>query len=149
MGCPESLTFLKQIEERLKQIFDSLQKMPDGFQEDWLRFKIENVGEVMVSTQLNDMATANEYVFKDVEVAFSGTVAADAYLDVNRTNTNTAGARLGGRYYSTLSALHWDANTNGNTGTVLTSKPFLQLSAGTGMVAQTVYCTVHYFYKNK
>lgn len=55
MGCPESLAVLKQIEERLKQIYDSLQKMPDGFQEDWLRFKIENVGEAMVSTQLNDM----------------------------------------------------------------------------------------------
>ncbi len=150
MGCPESLTVLKQIEERLKQIYDSLQKVPEGFTEDWIRFEIANVGEAMVSTNLNAyMKTANEYIMKDVEILFSGSVAYDAYMDLNRTSTKNVATEIGGRYYGTLSALHWDANTNGNAGTILNIPPWLQLSAGTGMVAQPVVVNVHYFYKNK
>jgi hypothetical protein len=127
---------------------ESIRQVPPGFKEDIIRFSVANVSEVMVATQMTGMQTATSYLLKDVEVYFSGTALADAYLDVNTAATDVAATKLAGRYYQTGSFIHFDGEGNGIINGNLSAKPYLQLSAGVGSAAQTVYCTVHYYYYN-
>jgi hypothetical protein len=91
------------------------------------------------------MKTASFYIIKDIEVVFPDP-AVDAYLDMNTVATDVAATKIGGRYYQTLSSIHWDGNRNGILDAPLTTKPWVQLAAGTGKSSQTVLCTLHYYY---
>jgi len=157
MGCPASLAALQNIESNTSQSLEELKKSnislladivgADRYKEDLIRFSIANVGATMVATQITDMITGMNYIIKDVEVYFSGTPTADAYIDLSTAALSGAGAQIAGRWYQTGSFIHLDGNSNGHFGNALTTKPYIHLSAGSGSSAQTVYVNVHYYYK--
>ncbi len=136
-------SFLSTIAGYLLGIHD---KIPTGYKEDIIMFTVASVGEVMVATQLS-LQTGTEYIMKDIEVYFSGTTQADAYLKLNTAATDVAATRIASRYYQTGSFIHLDGNANGIIGAVLSAAPYLHLSAGVASVAQTVYVTIKYYYK--
>lgn len=157
MGCPASLAALQNIEANIAKVLEELQKSntslladivgAERYKEDMIRFSVANVGDTMVSTQLTDMITGTNYIVKDLEVYFSGTPTADATLDLSTSSVAGAGAQIAGRWYQTGSFIHLDGNSNGHLGNALSTKPYLHLCAGTGSIAQTVYCTLRYYYK--
>ncbi len=125
---------------------DSTQ-IPPGYSEDVKKFSVANVGATAVSQQLTEMMNANYYIIKEIRFYFSGTAIADAYFHVGAQSVDGAGARFIEGYYGEGSFCILAGNRNGKYGKVLTSKPHVFLSAGTGSAAQTVYGSVRYFYK--
>ncbi len=124
--------------------------VPLGYKEAWIEFLVTNVGETMVATQLTPanvgVPAFSKVIYKDIEIMFEGTVMPGAYLKLNTVATDVPATKLGGRYYGTLSALHFDGKLNGQINAELTEAAYLQLSAGVGSLQQTVECTLHIYY---
>ena len=126
---------------------EMMRQVPPGYKEAWVRFLVADVGATMVATQMDDLPDGTAWILKDVEIMFRGTVGTGPYLDINTVATKVAATEIGGRYYQTLSALHWDGDANGPINGDLTAKPYLQLCAGVGAEAQVVEVTAHCYYK--
>ena len=157
MGCPESLAALQQMRNSLLKLeeemtkYDShdlpgntLNKIPDGWQEDIKRFSVANVDATDVTAQLTGMESAKYYIIKEIRHYASGTVAADAAHSLKDTDTNIVFMQ---GYYNEGSFSMLTGNKNGLIGHPLKSKPIVTLNSGTGMIAQTWYGSIKYYFR--
>lgn len=144
---------LLKLEDLVKpDIIDSpgntLDKIPDGWTEDIKRFTVgdgvADVAAVDVDKQLTEMATANQYIIKEVYFYASGTFAADATHSIKDTESKTVFAQ---GYHAAGSFYMITGNRNGIIGKPLTQKPTVTLNSGTGMAAQKWYGSVKYYFR--
>jgi len=144
---------LVKLEELVKpDVVDSpgntLDKIPDGWTEDIKRFTVgdgvADVAAVDVDKQLTEMATANQYIVKEVRFYASGTVAGDASHSIKDTESKIVFAQ---GYYNEGSFSILTGNRNGIIGRPLTQKPTVTLNSGTGMAAQKWYGSVKYYFR--
>lgn len=157
MACPESLAALQQIRNSLQRLeeealkYDSqdlpgntLNKIPDGWQEDIKRFTVANVDNMNVTAQLTGMESGKYFIIKEIRFYAGGTIAADAAHSLKDTETNIVFMQ---GYYNEGSFSMLTGNKNGIIGRPLKQKPTVTLTSGTGMVAQTWYGSIKYYFR--
>lgn len=157
MACPESLSMLRSINLALQTLIEetikydsqdlpgnTLNKIPDGWQEAIKRFSVANVDNTDVTAQLTGMETAKYYIIKEIRYYASGTIAADAAHSLKDTESNIVFME---GYYNEGSFSILTGNKNGIIGRPLKQKPTVTLTSGTGMAAQTWYGSIKYYFR--